>query len=174
MKTTRAQRRRDAILAVMLTLWIANAAAAETAASAAAPPPSAAPPPPPQPAANASPPENIESLAPGAAVAILGKKVRDASGHDMGPVVDVVVSGAGHPLAAVIDFGGFLGVGTRKIAIDWSLLQFKPADQDAPVVLALDRALVQVAPEYKPAAQLPVQIVGPPAPPGNAGPTDKR
>ena len=29
--------------------------------------------------------------------------------------------------AAIIDFGGFLGVGSRKIAIDWRLLRFDPA-----------------------------------------------
>lgn len=165
------------VLGMLLTLWVVNAWAADAPAPAspAAAPAAAAPAPPPQqPAAQPSPPENLESLAPDAAVAILGKKVRDASGHDMGPVVDVVVSGDGHPVAAVIDFGGFLGVGTRKIAVDWSLLQFKPVDRDAPVVLALDRAMVQAAPEYKPTVQLPVQIVGPPPAAKDPGPTDQK
>jgi len=61
----------------------------------------------------------------------------------------------------VIDFGGFLGVGSRKIAIDWQLLQFNPTNQDAPILLSLNRAEVQAAPEYKPGAQQ-IQIVGPP------------
>ncbi len=119
-----------------------------------------------------SPPQNLEELSPHVAVAILGKKARDASGHDMGPVVDVLVGRDGLPRAAVIDFGGFLGVGSRKIAIDWALLQFNPDDADAPVGLALDRAMVQAAPEYKPTAQRPIEIVGPSQASGGSNPTD--
>ncbi len=78
-------------------------------------------------------------------------------------VVDVVVGGDGRPRAAVIDFGGFLGVGSRKIAVDWELLQFRPADRNQPVRLSLGRAEVQAAPEYKPSIQQ-AEIVAPPTP----------
>jgi hypothetical protein len=108
-----------------------------------------------------APPRNLETLKPQDTLAVLGKKVRDASGADMGLVVDVVVDRNGVPLAAVIDFGGFLGVGSRKIAIDWQLLQFDPNNRDAPILLSLNRAEVQAAPEYKPSAPSP-QMVGPP------------
>jgi hypothetical protein len=80
----------------------------------------------------------------------------------VGPVVDVLVDGNGRPRAAIIDFGGFLGVGTRKIAVDWQLLKFRPADHDAPMLLGLDRAQIQAAPEYKDPTQ-PAQVVAPPA-----------
>jgi hypothetical protein len=56
-------------------------------------------------------PKNLEAMAPGVAVPILGRKVRDASGKDMGPIVDVLVDRDGRVRAAVVDFGGFLGVG---------------------------------------------------------------
>ena len=128
---------------------------------AAKPAPSEAAKPPPQAAKAPAPPKNLVTLTPGTVTAVLGKKVRDASGADMGMVVDVLVDANGIPLAAVIDFGGFLGVGSRKIAIDWELLQFNPDDQQAPITLALDRAEVQAAPEYKPSTPS-VQIVGPP------------
>jgi PRC-barrel domain len=106
--------------------------------------------------------ENLEQIDAGTAIAILGKKVRDAGGKDMGLVVDVLVDRDANVRAAVIDFGGFLGVGSRKIAIDWHLLQFDPADRDAPIVLSLDRAEVQEAPEYKPATPPGrIVIVGP-------------
>jgi hypothetical protein len=117
------------------------------------------------------PPPNLEQLSPDAVVAILGKKARDPSGHDMGLVVDVLVGRYGFPRAAVIDFGGFLGVGTRKIAIDWAMLDFKPDDADAPIVLALDRSVIQAAPEYKPTKGQPTQIVGPPQAPSAGGST---
>ena len=44
----------------------------------------------------------------------------------MGRVIDIVVDRTGQVRAAVIDFGGFLGVGSRKIAVDWNALRFAP------------------------------------------------
>ena len=60
---------------------------------------------------------------------ILGRQVLSAAGEDMGRVIDVVVDRAGQVRAAVIDFGGFLGVGNRKVAIDWGALRFAPDRQ---------------------------------------------
>jgi hypothetical protein len=87
--------------------------------------------------------------------------VQGAAGEDMGRVVDVLVEGEGQPRAAVIDFGGFLGVGSRKIAVDWRLLQFRPTDHKAPIQLSVTRAEVQAAPEYKEKNE-PAQVVAPP------------
>ena len=42
----------------------------------------------------------------------------------MGRIVDVLVDRSGEVRAAIIDFGGFLGVGSRKIAVDWDALHF--------------------------------------------------
>ena len=69
-------------------------------------------------------PKNLEPLAPDESTGVLGKKVVGPDGKDLGLVVDVIVATDGHPSAAVIDFGGFLGVGSRKIAVDWSILRF--------------------------------------------------
>ena len=61
---------------------------------------------------------------------ILGKSVRSNAGEDMGQIIDVIVKRNGQVRAAVIDFGGFLGVGSRKIAVDWSALSFPPSSVD--------------------------------------------
>ncbi len=150
----------------------ASAPASPAAEAAPAPPAAETPPVPPaapaKPAAptEPAPPENLRTLKASDFVAVLGKKVRDASGKDMGPVVDVLVDRRGLPLGAVIDFGGFLGVGSRKIAVDWHLLSFNPDNRKAPIELSLDRAEVKAAPEYKP-AEGRIEMVGPP--PGVAG-----
>src|SRR5262249_8668202 len=60
------------------------------------------------------------------AQAVLGKSVRSSAGEDMGRLIDVIVGRNGNPRAAIIDFGGFLGVGSRKIAVDWQALHFAP------------------------------------------------
>jgi hypothetical protein len=68
----------------------------------------------------------------------------------MGRIVDILVDGEGGVRAAIIDFGGFLGVGNRKIAVDWKALHFVPAaGKRYGVVLELTRDQVKAAPEYK-------------------------
>jgi hypothetical protein len=80
---------------------------------------------------------------------ILGREVVSAADENMGRIVDVVVDRSGKVRAAIIDFGGFLGVGSRKIAVDWSALHFpQPAQPDAKVTLELTRDQVKAAPEY--------------------------
>ena len=61
--------------------------------------------------------------------------VADPEGKEIGRLVDVLVDDQGQPQAAVIDFGGFMGVGNRKIAVDWSALHFAPADPKHPITL---------------------------------------
>jgi hypothetical protein len=81
---------------------------------------------------------------------ILGRQVLDADDENMGHIVDVIVDHSGRVRAAVIDFGGFLGVGSRKIAVDWSALHFPPAGQpNTKISLDLTRDQVKAAPEYQ-------------------------
>lgn len=90
--------------------------------------------------------------------ALLGKAVESANGDDMGRVVDVIIDRAGMIRAAVIDFGGFLGVGTRKIAIDWRVLNFAKTRDMKSIVADLSQDQLRTAPAYKPGE--PVVIVG--------------
>ena len=81
---------------------------------------------------------------------ILGRPVLDAADESMGRIVDVIVDHSGRVRAAVIDFGGFLGVGSRKIAVDWSAMHFPPPGQpNAKISLDLTRDQVKAAPEYQ-------------------------
>jgi hypothetical protein len=61
--------------------------------------------------------------------------------------------------AAVIDFGGFLGVGSRKIVVDWNALHFgRVADKGDSITLELTKEQVTAAPEYKEDA--PIVVLG--------------
>ncbi len=77
---------------------------------------------------------------------ILGSAVRSATNENMGRIVDVVVDRAGTARAAVIDFGGFLGVGSRKIAVDWNAMRFTAENG---VTIDLTRDQVKSAPQYQ-------------------------
>src|SRR6185369_2390735 len=90
---------------------------------------------------------------------ILGRDVRSAADEDMGRVVDVLVDRSGQVRAAIIDFGGFLGVGSRKIAVDWNALHFPPPGKPgARIALDLNRDQVNAAPEYQDGK--PVVVLG--------------
>ena len=81
---------------------------------------------------------------------ILGRDVRSPAEENMGRIVDVIVDRRGSTRAAVIDFGGFLGVGSRKIVVDWSALHFwNVANKGKSITLELTRDQVKAAPEYK-------------------------
>jgi hypothetical protein len=81
---------------------------------------------------------------------ILGREVRSSADENMGRIVDVLVVRSGQVRAAIIDFGGFLGVGSRKIAVDWTALHFPaPAKPEAPIKLELNRDQVNAAPAYE-------------------------
>ena len=69
-----------------------------------------------------------------------------------------------------------MGVGTRKIAVEWNTLHFNPGDPKIPVVLDLLPEQLRTAPNYK-GENKPAPVVTPPweqpakpvtAPPGTA------
>ena len=81
---------------------------------------------------------------------VLGKQVRGKANENIGRIVDVIADRHGKVRAALIDFGGFLGVGSRKIAVDWDALKFTTGDDGRNVVtLDLSRDQMKSAPEYK-------------------------
>lgn len=166
-------------------------AAGQAAPHAPAAPPSATPAPAPAPAPTPTPPTSPPAAAPAASPAagtsppsttqtqqqgtpatvldtqdyesLLGRSVRSAGGDELGRVIDIIIDKEGHPRAAIIDFGGFLGVGTRKIAVDWRALRFTPdGGKERKLSVALTRNQVRVSPEYK--AGEPIVVLGPASP----------
>jgi hypothetical protein len=98
-----------------------------------------------------APPPSVTVLGSKQAQGVLGREVRSAANEDMGRIVDIIVDRAGQVRAAVIDFGGFLGVGSRKIAVDWNALRFSTdnGQKSEVITLELTRDQVKGAPEYK-------------------------
>jgi hypothetical protein len=155
-----------AVAIVSTALCAGNPGRADDAVS-----PQAAPAPPPQasakpeasapaaPAAPAAPPPSVTVIDAVDARGILGRDVRSAANEDMGHIVDVIVDRAGSVRGAVIDFGGFLGVGSRKIVVDWSALHFwNVANPSKSITLELTRDQVKAAPEYK--EDQPIVVLG--------------
>src|SRR5262245_56235841 len=105
------------------------------------------------------PPPSVTVIGARDAHGILGREVRSAADENMGRIVDVIVDRSGTVRAAVIDFGGFLGVGSRKIVVDWQALRFGAiANKSDSISLELTKEQVSKAPEYK--EDTPVIVLG--------------
>ena len=111
-------------------------------------------------------PANRTFLYQGEATSILGRQVHDPAGELVGRIVDVLVGDGGLPRAAVIDFGGFLGVGNRRVAVSWTALRFDPAARAITIEMTVGqiRAIPQFRQPVKP-ADPPVSVALPPAVP---------
>lgn len=114
---------------------------------------------PPAAAKEPAPPPSVTIIGAREAHGVLGRDVRSPADEDMGRIVDVIVDRAGVVRAAVIDFGGFLGVGVRKIVVDWNALHFgRVADKADSITLELTKDQVTAAPEYK--EDQPIVVLG--------------
>lgn len=128
-------------------------------AQAPAPAPLASPPanpPPPSP-----PPVEIHRVSPGEIKGVVGEEVVSPAGESMGRIIDVLVDPNGRPRAAVIDFGGFLGIGNRRIAVDWKSLHFPPTPASGRVICDLTPDQIKSAPEYREDTTRPPAIAAP-------------
>jgi hypothetical protein len=110
---------------------------------------------------------------------LLSLPVQTSKGEDLGRVVDIVVDRNGALLAALVDFGGFLGVGSRKIAVDWRILHFPKAGGMSKLVADLPLDQLRSAPAFKPGESIVIMgapsaptasRTGAPASPNPAGP----
>ena len=136
-------------IAALTTAWAQNSPAPSQPQSTAAP---AAPKEP-------APPPSVTVIGARDAHGVLGREVRSPADEDMGRIVDVIVDRAGSVRAAVIDFGGFLGVGSRKIVVDWNALHVgRIANKGDSITLELTKAQVTAAPEYK--EDTPIVVLG--------------
>jgi hypothetical protein len=140
------------LMVVGLAALSVAASQAQNDASAPQPKSTASPAPP-------APPPSVTIIGARDAHGVLGRDVRSTTDEDMGRIVDVIVDRAGMVRAAVIDFGGFLGVGSRKIVVDWNALHFgRIANKSDSITLELTKDQVTAAPEYK--EDTPIVVLG--------------
>jgi PRC-barrel domain len=142
------------LIPLVAAAFIAIAGGVAEAADDAGSPP-ATPPAPQEGAKEPSPPASVTVIGAKEAHGILGREVRSAANENMGRIVDVIVDREGNVRAAVIDFGGFLGVGSRRIVVDWNALHFgSVSSKSDSITLDLNKQQVSAAPEYKEDAPL--------------------
>jgi hypothetical protein len=154
------------VLALPACIAFAGAAAAQQPAT---PPPAATPqsaPPPvvkpaaPAPTTPAPAPPVVPAVQVGPAelTGLLGHAVVGAKGSEIGHIVDLLVDGQGRVRAAVLDVGGFMGLGNRKVAVAWSALRFATHAKEPVISIEIPPDRIKSWAEY--IAGRPVAILG--------------
>lgn len=76
-----------------------------------------------------------------------GTKVYNVAGDKLGSIDDLVIDKvSGHVRYAVMEFGGFLGMGTDRYPIPWNLLKYDTSMEG--YVVPLDKERLADAPKY--------------------------
>ena len=91
----------------------------------------------------------VQTTAPGQLAPTMGQHLQGPDGSDAGRLWEVLVDRAGQPRVAVIEYGGFAGMGRRKVAVAWPALRFRPGDPEHPITLLLDKAQIGRIPDFK-------------------------
>lgn len=80
---------------------------------------------------------------------LTGTTVYGSGDEEIGSIGDILLSEDGAVDAVIIDFGGFLGIGTKPVAVDFDNLTFL-TDENGDLVLrtSLTEAELDAAPEY--------------------------
>ena len=82
-------------------------------------------------------------------VPLMGKRLFGPAGEELGRVVDIIADAAGQPVAAVVDVGGFMGIGSRRVALAWTLLRWKPGAEFVRLSIDVAPDVVIGAPEFR-------------------------
>jgi sporulation protein YlmC with PRC-barrel domain len=76
-----------------------------------------------------------------------GTKVYNLAGDKLGSVDDLMINKhSGQVLYAVLEFGGFLGMGTDRYPLPWNMLKYDTVKEG--YVVPLDKAKLEKAPRY--------------------------
>src|SRR5271170_772592 len=77
-----------------------------------------------------------------------GTTVYNGSGDKLGSIDDLMIDKrTGHIRYAVLEFGGFLGMGTDRYPIPWNQLRYDTAKDG--YIVPLDKAKLDNAPRYR-------------------------
>jgi sporulation protein YlmC with PRC-barrel domain len=78
---------------------------------------------------------------------IIGKKVVNLGGEDIGEIQEVVIDAAeGQVTYAILSFGGFLGIGDKLFAVPWVSLGYDRVNDV--FVMKADKELLKNAPGF--------------------------
>lgn len=115
-----------------------SAPAAPTPPAAQTPPPAATPAPAAAPARFLIPADYVKGQKPGQTLAkdrLIGAKVHNREGQIIGDIEDLIINQNNQVVGVIMGIGGFLGVGEKKVGVQYYALQFTQKDGKSIIVL---------------------------------------
>jgi len=82
------------------------------------------------------------------ASAMIGTKVRNANKESIGKIDDIYLDKDGRITAVIVSVGGFLGVGSKEVAVKWSDLMIGHDDTSVVLTTALTKDALMALPDY--------------------------
>lgn len=82
---------------------------------------------------------------------LMGKSVFDTSDNDVGDVTDLIIDDSGKIMDVIVDFGGFLGIGSSQAAIGFDEMTVMSSEgyEDVRVYVDATKEQIQELPEYQ-------------------------
>ncbi len=80
--------------------------------------------------------------------ALLGTKVRNANKESIGKIDDIYVDKDSKITDVVISVGGFLGVGSKDVAVKWSDITLGQEDNSVVLTTSLSKDALMALPDY--------------------------
>jgi len=96
--------------------------------------------------------------------AVIGAKVRNDNKDTVGTVQDIYVDASGAIKTVVISVGGFLGVGSKDVAVKWSDVKQSRDGKSVLLTTALSKDELKSMPDYKYERRQPSQAATPSTP----------
>ncbi|MGQ7794527.1 PRC-barrel domain-containing protein [Faunimonas sp. B44] len=80
---------------------------------------------------------------------IIGREVYGEGDESIGEVSDIVLQADGGTRAAIVDVGGFLGAGEKRIAVPFDQIRFEAEGDEPRLAVAMAREQLEQAPAYE-------------------------
>jgi sporulation protein YlmC with PRC-barrel domain len=84
-----------------------------------------------------------------AASALIGTKVRNANKESIGKIDDIYLDKDAKVTDVVVSVGGFLGVGSKDVAVKWSDLKLSRDDKSIVIMTSWTKDSLKAMPDYK-------------------------
>jgi hypothetical protein len=80
---------------------------------------------------------------------IIGTRVKNAAGKDIGEIDQLLIDRNGKATHVVIGVGGVAGIGEKKVVVPWSELKFASVAEGKKNAITMDEAKLESAPRYE-------------------------
>ena len=93
--------------------------------------------------------------------AIIGTKVHDTANKEtVGSIQNIYLDDSGKVKVVVISVGGFLGVGSKDVAVKWEDIKFGKDGKSLALTTGLTKDALKAMPDYKSERQKPAETAG--------------